>query len=65
VTEGYREKTSKTLGFCASTIGEQRYESEPTETKYFKFCMLIVLGSGGRRKNVKGEMDLNWANLKA
>ena len=32
-----REKTSKTRGDYASTIREQRYVSEPIETKYFKF----------------------------
>jgi len=35
VTE--REKTSKMRGDNASTIWEQRYISEPIETKYFKF----------------------------
>jgi hypothetical protein len=31
-----REKTSKTRGDYASTIPEQRYVSEPIETKYLK-----------------------------
>ena len=30
-------KTSKTRGDCASTIREQRYVSEPIETKYSNF----------------------------
>jgi len=38
---------SKTRGDYASAIREQRYVSEPIETKYFKFCLLILLGSGG------------------
>jgi hypothetical protein len=29
------------------TTQEQRYISEPTETKYLKFWMLNLLGSGG------------------
>jgi len=33
--EGDREKTSKTRGDYASEILEQRYLSEPIETKYF------------------------------
>jgi hypothetical protein len=37
VTEREREKTSKTWGDYASTIQEQRYVSEPIETKYLKF----------------------------
>ena len=32
-----RQKTSKTRGDYASAIREQRYVSEPIETKYFKF----------------------------
>jgi hypothetical protein len=32
-----RGKTGKTQGYYASTIREQRYVSEPTETKYLKF----------------------------
>jgi len=47
VTEEEREKTSKTRGDYASTIREQRYVSEPIETKYFKFWLLILLGSSG------------------
>jgi hypothetical protein len=35
VTE--KEKTSKTGGDYASAIREQRYVSEPIETKYFVF----------------------------
>ena len=36
MTEKERE-TSKTQGDYASSIREQRYVSEPIETKYFKF----------------------------
>ena len=32
-----KKKTSKTRRDYASTIWEQRYVSEPVETKYFKF----------------------------
>jgi len=45
--EREREKTSKTRGGCASAIREQCYVNEPIETKYFRFEMLILLGSGG------------------
>jgi hypothetical protein len=37
VIERGREKTSKTRGDYASYDREQRYVSEPTETKYLKF----------------------------
>jgi hypothetical protein len=47
VTEIEREKTSKTQGDYASTIREQHYVREPVETKYFKFRLLILLGSKG------------------
>jgi hypothetical protein len=35
--ERERKKTSKTRGDYASTIREQRYVSEPIETRVFKF----------------------------
>jgi len=35
VRESEREKTTKTRGDYASEIREQRYLSEPIETKYF------------------------------
>ena len=35
--EREREKTSMTRGDYASAIREERYVSEPIETKYFKF----------------------------
>jgi len=37
VTERGREETSKTRGDYASAIREQRYVSEPIETKYSNF----------------------------
>jgi hypothetical protein len=40
------EKASKTRAH-ASAIREQRYVSEPIETKYLKFWLLILLGSSG------------------
>ena len=36
-TQREREKTGKSWGDYASTIHEQRYVSEPIETKYLKF----------------------------
>ena len=35
--ERQTEKTSKTRRYNADMIQEQRYVSEPIETKYFKF----------------------------
>jgi len=45
--EREREKTSKTRAHYAGEILEERYVSVPIETKYLKFWLLIILGSGG------------------
>jgi len=51
-----REKTSKTRGDYATAIREQRYVSEPIETKYRIFSNLIhtsfcrfLKGGGGKK----------------
>jgi hypothetical protein len=46
--ESEREKTSKAWGDFVSTIREQGYVvSEPIERNYFKFLLLILLGTNG------------------
>ena len=43
--EREREKTSMTQVDYARAIREERYVSEPIETKYLKFWLLIILES--------------------
>ena len=48
MTEGERERRPiRREEIMLVTIREQRYVSEPIETKYLKCLPLILLGSGG------------------
>ena len=42
-----RQKSSKKRADYVRAVREQRYVGEQMEKEYLKFCLLIILGSGG------------------